>query len=114
VRRIISWEGEEKVPGILIEKGALVWEEPIPISLNGLHEMPIGLAWNVRREEDGSITAEFERKAGPEIGEDVKFTIYASEVKLDKEKWAYDGFRHVTHARVREIFSVPDNEAVGW
>ena len=111
MRRIISWEGEEKVPGIFIEKGALVWDERLPVAINGLHSMPSGPAEDIRREDDGSITADIQIDV--DIPDSAEFSIFVNEVALNKEK-SVNGFLHITHARAREVFMVPAHEAVGW
>lgn len=107
-RRIITWEGEQKHPHILLQKGSLQWEEPIPVSGTVRHEF-IGMATGVQREEDGSITAEIE--VDPEyeaIIDEVSFTIYANEVVGERSDiWT------VSSARIREVFVTPP-DSVAW
>lgn len=56
----ICYEGKETVKGQLITPGALTWsDDPIPISVGSdWSKPPIGYATDLRREDDGTITAE--------------------------------------------------------
>jgi hypothetical protein len=61
-RYIICQEGKENVPGQFLLDGSMNWgEDKIWVSWNFNHQDPkIGYASDIRREEDGWITAEIE------------------------------------------------------
>lgn len=63
VRRVIAIEGRETTDGRLIAPGALTWSDgPIPIkTAYGLGDY-VGKATNLRREDDGTITADIDIK----------------------------------------------------
>lgn len=89
MRKIVSWEGEEKVPGILIEKGALTWGGEVPLFANAdlTANDVIGKASDFRREEDGSITAEITPTLGryPEIVEHLEemgFAVFVDRLRV--------------------------------
>jgi hypothetical protein len=94
-RQIICYEGVEKVSGQLIEVGALKWEEgkdyPVVWAFN-FAGPPIGNARDIRREEDGSVTADVdihdERMTQNDLLQDFAVTISGSntEVKIDQER----------------------------
>jgi len=109
MREIISWEGEEKLKGIFIEKDALTWDDKgIPVVWNyEMDRMPMGRATDIRREPDGSITAEITLNdhedavhAGPMLVlGDVGCAIWANEIVKTVE----DGVQHVSHGNVKAI-----------
>lgn len=116
MRMVIAHEGVDL--GYFINKGALYWEEEsfpvvtgVSFSVDRINH-PIGTATELRREEDGKITAEI---SVPEYEESVAregwsfedmfgFYIYATNVDDTIDVL---GERVVTKARVRLIYMHP-------
>jgi hypothetical protein len=122
MRRIISWEGEVKVNGILIEKDALVWDDkPLPMFWNFKHDSTcLGHATDIRREKNGSITAKVNFFDVPHEARDAKMLVKRNDASCCI--WANkivghrgdDGLiRHVTSGHIRSIGVVPAYNA-GW
>lgn len=120
MRKIIAWEGREMVPGVIIEVGALTWSEPLPIVWSFQHDLSnlLGTARDLRREEDGSITAELDIRDDTEQqrsvktlleNRDVSTTIFANELTERIE----NGKRLVFAGAIREV-SVVLPDTVGW
>ncbi|HEY5443375.1 MAG TPA: hypothetical protein VIJ87_02680 [Pyrinomonadaceae bacterium] len=109
MREIISWEGEEKLKGIFIEKDALTWDDKgIPVVWNyEMDRLPMGRATDIRREPDGSITAEITLTdtedavhAGPLlVTGDVGCAMWAHEIV----KTVKDGVDHVSHGKIKAV-----------
>jgi hypothetical protein len=64
-RRVIAVEGRATTDGRFIASGALTWPEnkPIPIRIQNHHDLvgkAVGKATHLRREDDGSITADID------------------------------------------------------
>lgn len=109
MRKIIAWEGEEKIPGQVLETGALKWndDKPIPVTKSADWDVTsvIGTATDLRREDNHTITAEIElnEEFAPAIA-DMSFTVYCNQVKgsdVSKEPW------RISSARIRAIFFAP-------
>lgn len=121
MRKIISWEGAEKVPNIVFEPGALQWDEgQIPVIWSFIHNDPkmlLGHARDLRREADGSVTAEIVFDDTEQGGHaktvaghgDVAFTTWSDEVISKQDQ----GKKLVHSAKIRSISAVL-SETVGW
>lgn len=107
MRKIIAWEGDEMVPGQILEINSLKWSnEPIPVTRHAddWAQPPIGNAGDLRREDNGSITAEIELIEELDvILNDMSFTVYCNEVKALGPRDVRP--LRVTTARIRAIFS---------
>lgn len=100
MRSIIAQENGEPITGRVIEADALVWSEgPIPITVYPFQKPStiLGAATELRREDNGDITAEV-GDLEPPLGSG--FTISANEL-LTKRVGRVE---KITHARIREIF----------
>lgn len=79
MRRVISWEGEQKVRGMFLRVGAIQFPEKNSVLIAGPNNQfsnpPVGRASDFRREENGSITAEIELFNDLEV-KDFGYTIY--------------------------------------
>jgi hypothetical protein len=110
MRKTICIEGDEyPINGRIIEKGALGWPEdkklPLCWSFNHDIEHVLGNASDLRREEDGRITAELtfndseagqNAKAVLEHG-DASATIYANQLVEDRKS------KRVSAATIRSV-----------
>lgn len=122
MRRIITWEGRDTIPQVHIQKGALTWDkEPLPIHAQGGVTV-LGLATDLRREEDGSITAELtffdetsEQQAAKSIMEhgDMSTTIFAKPVTEKRRESPNQSMRYITAGRIRSIYLVLPHQ-VSW
>ena len=124
MRKIITWEGEEKVPGIIIEKGALTWgDDPIPVCWNFQYDIEnlLGNATDLRREDDGSITAEItfdeeneKQRQAKEVLEhgDVTTTVYVTNL-AEADRRTTGPKRSVTAGRIRTVNLVMA-DSVDW
>lgn len=110
MRKTIAREGEEWIPGQLLEVGSLKWgDEPIPVTKSAEWddlESLIGTATDLRREDDESVTAEIElNEEFASAIADMSFTVYCNEVKSigprEVRPW------RITSARIRAIFFAP-------
>jgi hypothetical protein len=119
VREIISWEGEEKLKGVLFEKGSLTWgDRDIPVFWDyDLSRPPLAFASDLKREGDGSVTAEINmtdtedaKQAGPLIvrGE-AGCAILANEIVKTVE----DGVQRVSSGSIKAIGVVSRNN-LAW
>lgn len=121
MRKIISWEGAEKVPHVIFEKDALTWgDEPLPLVWNFQHndvKALLGNASDLRREEDGSITAELtfndteqgnQAQSLAEHG-DIAFTTWSNDLIFRRDK----AMKVVSNARIRSVSAVLTDQ-VGW
>lgn len=120
-RMTISWEGTEAVPGIIIQPGALRWEdEELPLCWNFDHNELLGVASDIRREDDGQITAEitiYEETDNQKHAQvvmdhgDVATTVYVTDLSEHKDE---DGNKRIVESgRIRSVNMVlPDS--VGW
>lgn len=114
MRKIIGYEKVEKIPGQLILEGAFKWNEtePIPVTTHWSRSMDhpqsiIGKATDLRREEDGAITAEIDIPDYPEYFEHFSFTVYANKVHpLHPDD---DGLWRVETATIREVFGIANH-----
>ena len=117
MRKIICYENALDFSNCFIVDGAAKWDDKLPIVWNFSNELNdvLGQAVDLRREEDGAITAELMfldlsvnklMSAG-----DTFVTIYANE--LDYE--SCDGIRVFHNLRIREISVLPAmNGVVPW
>lgn len=95
MRYIICHEGQETIPDRYIPEGTLTWKrDRIPVSLNfDVHQL--GWAKDIRREDDGILTAEivfFDKKL--KIADDQGFSVYIAPVKYHMWKdvaWCTEG-----------------------
>lgn len=115
-RKVIAWEGEIKLPDTLIERGALMWEEPLPITANDYKVL--GFADDLRREEDGSITADLHitahRDAIGLVDEHSSFSVFVNQI-VEKQPVGVDlSFRLVAFARIREVHLIEEPQTVPW
>ena len=115
VRKVISWEGEEKIPGIVLEIGALKWDEnkQYPVTRGDQLRLPIGRARNIRREENGAITAEIHlHEDFRSVLDNVSVTIYGNELV---QKFVGEGgaLRRVSSVTLREVFLISPQQ-VAW
>lgn len=118
-RMTISWEGAEAVPGIIIQPGALRWEdEELPLCWNFDHNELLGQASEIRREDDGRITAEItiyeqtdNQKHAQAIVDhgDTPATVYVTDLTEKRE----DDKRIVESGRIRSVNLVPPGN-VSW
>lgn len=115
VRKIVALEGKSDGHGLFIEKGALDFsDQKYPLTWMGDYQkLPIGVATDFRREEDGYITAEitFYDESTAELSDDVDYSVYANQVVEDKPQEKVMQDRHVTYARVR---CVTTTLSAGW
>lgn len=113
MRKIIAWEGEEKVPGQFLEVGSFKWgNEPIVVTKNTEWDADsvIGEATDLRREDNGSVTAEIKLQEGFTILlDDLSFTVYCNDLKSIGSR----GFppSRLSSARIRAIFA---DTSVPW
>lgn len=122
MRRIITWEGVYTIPQTFIEKGALTWDnEPLPVTAQNGTEI-LGRATDLRREEDGTITAELtfldeteNQKAAQSLLEngDLSTTIFAKPVTEKRRESPNEAVRYITAGRIRSIYLVLPNQ-VSW
>lgn len=109
-RQIICYEGKHPVNGKFISKGALTWDEekPLPVVLKPSDNGPlVGLATDLKREDDGAITAEMKFNArNNSVLEDLPsglgWTIYASDIK-----WSDMVETILVSGVIREVFLAP-------
>lgn len=103
-RHIIAFEGRKMFPGQIVEKGAFFWgPEPIYITKSAEYhsDLPVGKATDLRREEDGSITAEL----SCEVPEGMAATVYCTSVASNAEYAPeHDGDVLVISALIRQVF----------
>lgn len=101
-RVVIAFEGKMVIEGFYLKPAALWWDEaPLPITHDPTQAHPLGWATDLRRESDGSITAEVNDL---ELPEGVGATIYCTDVQEE-----YDNSqRVVSGARVRCLFLTSD------
>lgn len=98
MRVTIVVEGQHLDQGRFVAKGALKWEEgvAIPVTLGTAFDRPpIGIATDIRREEDGRITAEL----------DLDAYIFANALESSKE----DGVQTITSAQLKAINLIRDS-----
>lgn len=102
-RHIIAKEGSPMVEGgIVIEEGALTWDEGaiIPVTQGfGDHEV-IGRATDIRREENGNITANIEFL--PPRTETFSISVAPFRTREDK--------RFVIEGKIREVTELSQDE----
>lgn len=113
-RKIIAFEGRVMIPGQLIESGSLTWgDERIPVTRyarTGDISDLLGYATELRREDDGSITAEVDAGEYTVLLEkDVAVTITIKPAVWEE----VDGVKHVTAGKIVEVFMTPDVPWVG-
>lgn len=121
MRKTISWEGEEKVPGVVLEKGSLQWsEDPIPLvwSFEQSVESVLGTASDLRREDDGRITAEVTLSENLPNAQSTKNAIEHGDVVLttwsnNLAEYNNNGVRRIRSATIRSVNAVIAG-TVGW
>ena len=116
MRQQISQESQlESVPGQVWYPGSHVWdEEPIPIFLNSEYQdwrtNKIGTATDIRREDDGRITAEIEYEvdAVPPL---LATTVFC----IDTEWHMFEDILFITKGHIKSLFLTIDCPwAPGW
>lgn len=105
MRQKIAHEGAEYVRGQVVEHGAFVWEEDIDLPVIFSNEWPgmeqmVGWASDIRREEDGVITAEISWIDQTYEGT----TVFCLDAMITHE----DDLMVVRHARITRVFIAPD------
>lgn len=91
MRYIIAVEGEQKVMDQFVTHGALFWEEDkkLPVVWNFHDNEAVGQATDLRREKDGTITAEVvlfrpqTEVTHDEDGTHVRITMFEEEIPED-------------------------------
>lgn len=118
MRKIISWEGEEKVSGMIIEKGASTWgDEPLPITWNfDFATAVLGYATRLRREINGGITAKIEFNDLPMAAAHAKELVKGGEASLamwgnEVKREVVDDVQHIHAVHIRAVGVVPRNNA---
>lgn len=106
-------EGIQTKSGHFLEPEALVWEEkPILVVWGNDFSWPdniLGKATDLRREEDGWLTAEIEwttekgKQAEKLIDRDIFLTVYCNKILPDT--WVEGPVRHVEKANLLSIFT---------
>lgn len=92
MRKTICIEGKKTVPGQFLETGSLKWEEgkQYPITWEYKHDKIYGWASDIRREDDGTITAELDIEDGTALAllehRDVSATIYGNKLVGTKDE----------------------------
>ena len=113
MRYIICQEGVESVPGQYVPIGAMEWSEElkIPVTWN-FNDKIIGVGTDIRREENGVITAEIEL-----LHEDKK---YIEGLLKKMDDWCFSTFMSpayfhrwkdilwITRAQIRGLAIVPE------
>lgn len=122
MRKIIAIEGRDTVPGQFLEPSCLKWNEGevYPLVWNFSWERPpIGTATDIRREDDGTLTAELtitdeQALALMEHG-DGSATFYANEVAstlVKNDQGEVTGRRYIS-CQLRALSLVPQMQ-VTW
>ena len=86
-REIVAYEGKRSVNGYLLHPGALKWDEEALIPVTEHFDWTQQTAWvkgsDIRREDDGSITAEM---GDIEVPEHQRVTIYCTQLITEEEQ----------------------------
>lgn len=103
MRHIIGVEGRQVLPNQFVELGACVWpDEAIPVEtyLEQWVARLVGRATDIRREDDGTLTAEID----VEIPKGLAATLYCDGLSYDKERYNETGIMIITSCRIRSVF----------
>jgi hypothetical protein len=105
VRHIICFEGKEKVPGQFIAVDALTWlDGDIPVLANFDDSQLIGYGTDIRREKNGSLTAEITLLDGEKVPKGMAVSIKMYEV--DYHNWRE--VLWITKGEIRSMALIPD------
>lgn len=113
MRVTFAHEGIEKVPGHFLEKNSVHWDSgPIPLIWDFQTEKLLGTASELRREENGELTAEIDVDTldanARALFSDCGTTFFG---QIDKDGWTQEddtGLQRISDVKVRALVMSPN------